>query len=139
MSLLIFIINYIIEQKTSGGASLEWSNMVISVAVITELNFPSGGNYNMVFSNLLVSCVKNLQFSHSVFFEGLSFIFCDNKLVLIYFSKPDSMLKNKSNSIAYQFLREGCTTNGWRATYMSTHLNVVDLVTKSLLFRVYRH
>ena len=64
--------------------------------------------------------------------EGPSFIFGDNKSVLVNSSKPDSVLKKKSNSIAYHFVREGCAANKWRVTYINTHSNVADLLTKPL-------
>ena len=64
--------------------------------------------------------------------EGPSFIFGDNKSVLVNSSKPDSVLKKKSNSIAYHFVREGCAANEWRVTYINTHSNVADLLTKPL-------
>ena len=40
--------------------------------------------------------------------DGPSYIFSDNKSVLVNSSKPTSVLKKKSNSIAYHFMREGC-------------------------------
>ena len=53
--------------------------------------------------------------------EGNCFVFGDNKSVLVNSSKPDSVLKKKSNSIAYNFVREGCAADEWRVTYISTH------------------
>ena len=64
--------------------------------------------------------------------EGNCFVFGDNKSVLVNSSKPDSVLKKKSNSIAYNFVREGCAADEWRVTYISTHLNLADLLTKPL-------
>ena len=64
--------------------------------------------------------------------EGNSFIFGDNKYILVNSSQPDLVLKNKSNSIAYHYVREGCAANEWRVTYVNTHLNVADLLTKPL-------
>jgi len=45
---------------------------------------------------------------------------------------PYSVLKKKSSSIAYHFVREGVAKNDWRLTYISTHDNVADLFTKPL-------
>ena len=64
--------------------------------------------------------------------EGNCFDFGDNKSVLANSSKPDSVLKKKSNSIAYNFVREGCAADECRVTYISTHLNLADLLTKTL-------
>ncbi len=45
---------------------------------------------------------------------------------------PPSTLKKKSNSIAYHFVREGCARDEWRTTYINTHLNPADMLTKPL-------
>ena len=45
---------------------------------------------------------------------------------------PVSQLKKKSNSIAYHYVREGCAQYEWRNTYVNTHDNTADLVTKAL-------
>ena len=64
--------------------------------------------------------------------DGPAFIFGDNKSVLVNSSQPDSVLKKKSNSIAYHFVREGSATDEWRVTYIPTTQNVADLLTKPL-------
>ena len=64
--------------------------------------------------------------------EGPTYIYGDNQSVLANTSKPESMLKKKSNSIAYHFVREGCARDEWRTTYISTSLNPADLLTKPL-------
>ena len=64
--------------------------------------------------------------------EGPAYIFGDNKSVLANSSKPDSVLKKKSNSIAYHYVREGSATDEWRITYIPTGDNVADLLTKPL-------
>ena len=64
--------------------------------------------------------------------DGPAFIFGDNKSVLVNSSQPTSVLRKKSNSIAYHFVREGCATDEWRVTYVSTNDNVADLLTKPL-------
>jgi hypothetical protein len=61
-----------------------------------------------------------------------TYIFGDNKSVLVNSSEPHSQLKKKSSSIAYHFVREGVAKGEWRATYLNTHLNPADLLTKSL-------
>ena len=42
------------------------------------------------------------------------------------------MLKKKSSSIVYHFVREGAARNEWRVTYINTNLNIADLLTKPL-------
>ena len=42
------------------------------------------------------------------------------------------MLKKKSSSIAYHFVREGVARDEWRTTYINTHENVADILTKPL-------
>ena len=61
-----------------------------------------------------------------------TFIYGDNKSVLSNTSVPDSVLKKKSNSIAYHFVREGCAKDEWRMAYINTHDNPADLLTKPL-------
>ena len=63
---------------------------------------------------------------------GPTFIYGDNQSVLCNTSLPQSTLKKKSNSIAYHFVREGCARDEWRTTYINTHDNVADLMTKPL-------
>ena len=45
---------------------------------------------------------------------------------------PDSTLKNKSQSIAYHFVREGAACDEWSTAYVNTCLNLADLLTKPL-------
>ena len=55
-----------------------------------------------------------------------------NQSVLWNTSVPDSVIKKKSNSIAYHFVREGVARDEWRTAYVNTHLNPADLLTKPL-------
>ena len=64
--------------------------------------------------------------------EGPTYVFGDNKSVLVNSSKPHSQLKKKSCSIAYHFVREGTAQDEWRVTYLNTHHNQADIFTKSL-------
>ena len=61
-----------------------------------------------------------------------TFVFGDNQSVLANTSHPHSVLKKKSNSIVYHFVREGVAKNEWITTYLNTNLNPADLLTKSL-------
>ena len=64
--------------------------------------------------------------------EFPSYVFGDNQSVLANSSKPFSMLRKKSASIAYHFVREGVANDEWRVTYVNTHDNVADILTKPL-------
>ena len=65
--------------------------------------------------------------------DGTSHIYGDNQSVLANTTMPDSMLKKKSQSIAYHFVCEGSACGEWRTAYVNTHDNKADLLTKSLL------
>ena len=60
------------------------------------------------------------------------FIFGDNQSVLWNTSVPESMLKKKSSSVAYHFVRAGASADEWRTTYIKTQENPSDVLTKSL-------
>ena len=64
--------------------------------------------------------------------DGPSFIYGDNKSVLSNASIPESVLKKKSNSVAYSFVHEGSASDEWRVAYVNTNDNVADLLTKPL-------
>ena len=64
--------------------------------------------------------------------EGPALIYGDNQSVLANTTIPDSTLKKKSQSIAYHFVREGSARDEWRTTYVNTHDNQADLLTKPL-------
>ena len=61
-----------------------------------------------------------------------SLIYGDNQSVLANTTIPDSALKKKSQSIVYHFVREGSAHDEWRTTYVNTHKNEADLLTKPL-------
>ena len=64
--------------------------------------------------------------------NGPTYVYGDNKSVLVNSSVPDSQLKKKNNSIAYHHVREGCARDKWRTTYIKTDDNPADLLTKPL-------
>ena len=64
--------------------------------------------------------------------DSPTYVYGDNQSVLTNSSLPYSVLKKKSSSIAYHFVREGVAKNEWRLTYISTNDNVADLFTKPL-------
>ena len=56
----------------------------------------------------------------------------DNQSVPANTTIPDSTLKEKSRSIAYHFVHEGVARDEWRTSYVNTHDNEADLLTKPL-------
>ena len=67
--------------------------------------------------------------------EGPMYIYGDNQSVLANTTIPDSTLKKKSQSIAYHFAREGVARDEWRTSYVNTHDNEADLLTRELPHR----
>jgi hypothetical protein len=57
---------------------------------------------------------------------GPAYIHGDNQSILASCGIPDSILKKKSQSITYHFVREGAARDEWRTSY------VADLLTKLL-------
>ena len=64
--------------------------------------------------------------------DECAYIYGDNKSVLVNSGTPHSQLKKKSNSVAYHHCREGSALDEWRTTYINTHENIADLMTKNL-------
>ena len=62
--------------------------------------------------------------------EGHAFIMGDNMSVISNSSIPESMLKKKSNSIAYHYVRERCAMDFCRIVYENTKTNLADMLTK---------
>jgi hypothetical protein len=60
------------------------------------------------------------------------FVFGNNQSMLANTVAPALMLKKKSNSIAYHFVREGVANDEWRTAYIKTDDNVAGLFTKPL-------
>lgn len=63
---------------------------------------------------------------------GPTFIYGDNQSVLANTTIPESTLKKKSQSIAYHYVREGVARDEWRTSYVNTHENESDLLSKVL-------
>ena len=63
---------------------------------------------------------------------GPCYIQGDNQSVLANTTNPGSTLKKKSQSIAYHFVREGAAKGEWITSYVNTHENESDLLTKML-------
>jgi hypothetical protein len=71
--------------------------------------------------------------------DGPAYISGDNQSVLANTTIPDSTLKKKSQSICYHFVREGAARDEWRTSYVNTHDNEADLLTKVLPSGEKRH
>ena len=65
-------------------------------------------------------------------FSNPVFIYGDNGSVLWNTTITDSTLKNKSNSIAFNFVRERVTRYECRTAYIKKYTNLSDLMTKAL-------
>ena len=61
-----------------------------------------------------------------------SFIFGDNKSVLVNSTVPHAVLKKKSYSISYHFVREVVANDEWRIRYIPTNENRADMLSKPL-------
>ena len=61
-----------------------------------------------------------------------AYIYVDNKSVLVNSGTPHSQLKKKSNSVVFHHICEGSALDEWRSTYINTHQNVADFLTKNL-------
>ena len=64
--------------------------------------------------------------------EGPTYFFGDNQSVLHNVSKPESMIKKKSNSIAYHFVRECVAKDEMRCTHIKSQCDTADIATKVL-------
>ena len=70
--------------------------------------------------------------------EECTFVYGNNQSVLYNTSIPESTLKNKSQGIAYHFVRKVCDRTKWRTAYVNTYSNPADLLTKPLAAGVKR-
>ena len=65
-------------------------------------------------------------------FDEPTYLYGDNMSVLHNVQKPESVLKKKSNSIAYHLVRESVAMSELLTGYVKTDDNVADLMTKPL-------
>ena len=63
---------------------------------------------------------------------GPTYVYGDNQSVLYNTTIPESTLKKKSQSLCYQFVREGVARNEWRTGHIKPLDNPADLLTKPL-------
>jgi len=78
---------------------------------------------------LLEGLIYKLQMM-GVPIEGYCNTCIDNMSVVNNTSVPESILKKKSNSIAYHYVRSKCAEDILRITYENTKTNLVDILTK---------
>jgi hypothetical protein len=63
--------------------------------------------------------------------EGPTRVKCDNMSVVNNTTAPESMLKKKSNAIAYHYVREAVASNVIRISYEPSKSNLADVLTKT--------
>jgi hypothetical protein len=61
-----------------------------------------------------------------------TYVYCDNMSVVHNTTAPESMLKKNSNSIAYHALREAVAMGEILIAYISTDINIADIMTNVL-------
>ena len=64
--------------------------------------------------------------------EDPCYVYGDNQSVLANVTNPDSVLKKKSNSIAYHYVREGVARKEWCMSYINTKNNPADILSKNM-------
>jgi 3-hydroxyisobutyrate dehydrogenase-like beta-hydroxyacid dehydrogenase len=64
--------------------------------------------------------------------DGVTYMYCDNMSVVNNTTSPESVLKKKSNSIAYHAVREAVAMCEIIIAYIPTDDIVADLMTKAL-------
>ena len=64
--------------------------------------------------------------------DGPTYMFCDNMSVVYNTTAPESMLKKKSNAIAYHAVRETVAMGELLITYIRSEQNIADVMTKGL-------
>ena len=64
--------------------------------------------------------------------DECTYIYGDNKSVLVNLGTPHSQLKEKSNSVTFHHVLGGSALDKWRTTYINTYENITDLFTKNL-------
>ena len=64
--------------------------------------------------------------------DGPSYVFGDNMLVVTNVSKPESILRKKSNAICYHAVQEALAMGEALVAHIPTKSNLADLFTKVL-------
>jgi hypothetical protein len=63
--------------------------------------------------------------------DGHTHIKADNMSVIKNSSIPESVLKKKSNSVAYHYVRERAASGAIQVSYKPTESNLADMLTKT--------
>ena len=84
------------------------------------------------FANPYLTQFSSISGGNCITVEGPTYIYGDNQSVLANTTIPDSTLKKKSQSIAYHLVHEGVARDEWKTSYVNTHDNKADLLTKQL-------
>ena len=80
-----------------------------------------------------IEMIKGLRYKlrmMGVPLEGHAHIRVDNMSVVLNSSKPESVLRKKSNAIAYHFVRENVANGSCRIAFEPSKTNLADLLTK---------
>ena len=80
-----------------------------------------------------IEMIKGLQYKLQMMgipIEGLAHVRKDNMSVVNNAMKPESMLKKKSNAIAYHFIRESVASGMCKIAYEPSETNLANLLTK---------
>ena len=88
-----------------------------------------------VAAKVAIETIRGLRYKLRIFgipIEGPTFFFRDNMSVITNISIPESVLKKKSNSIAYHCVREAVAMKEILPAYVNTKLNTSDILTKVL-------
>ena len=67
-----------------------------------------------------------------IFVDWPAYVFRDNKSVFLNSLVPDSVLREKSNSIAYHFVRKRSASRKWLVAYIASNENIADILMKPL-------
>ena len=70
--------------------------------------------------------------------EYPTYVFGDNKSVLINSYVPHSVLKNKPCSVLYHYFREGFSNDGWRVAHVASADNRSDILLKPISVSIKR-
>ena len=62
--------------------------------------------------------------------SGSAHVMADNQSVIMNSTRPESVLKKKSNSIAYHYVRERVAAGILEVSYCRTESNLADVLTK---------
>jgi hypothetical protein len=113
----------------------------VSNAVVNRFSKKQGSIETSTFGSEIVALMTPMEANRGLRYklrmmgvpiDGSSYVFCDNQSVIANSSRPESLLKKKSNAIAYHAVREACTMKEILICYMKTDDNVADIMTKLL-------